>query len=167
MARAETQEPRSDGESPPPMGHNGPSDEVVLAELAKVNAAWRERLKAKEEYQSQNAIYRRCIQDAKARGLNPDAIRDAIHNLEQDPEDVTQRLRDQIRYSGLLGMPLGSQGEIFADQNMGSPADLGREKVAGRKRVGARSMEKANPYPKGSWQAREFERGWIEGARAP
>lgn len=164
MARESSQ---SSGNGEPGIGHNGggPSDAVVLAELTMIKQTWGDRAQAKKEYESFNAIYRRALQNAKARGLNADAIRDVIHDLEQDPADIKQRLVDRLRYSSLLGRPIGSQGEIFAEAEVGNPMDVGRQKVQGRKRTGPRSMEKLNPYPKGSWQAREFERGWIEGAR--
>lgn len=152
---------------PPPIGHNSELSEAErVSELSKIQDHWRDKEAAKDAYQRENAVYRRALKDAKARGLNLDAILDMVRIWQSDPKDVAQRFKDTIRYCLDMGMPIGTQAEIFGDQDLGNPAELGREKVAGRKQTGTRSMEKANPYPKGSWQAREFERGWIEGARA-
>jgi hypothetical protein len=148
------------------MGHNGPTDEIITGELKRIQDAWRLKEEAKQAYQGENARYRRCIKDAKAKGLNADAINDLIRDWEKDPDDNKQRIIDRLRYSALLGMPIGSQGEIFETAAYGNPADLGKAKVAGRKQTGRKSLDKANPYPKGSWQAKEFERGWVEGAEA-
>ena len=153
-------------DSPPPIGHNGPSDETCKAELKIIQDAWRLKEEAKVAYQGENARYRRCLKNAKAKGMNSDAILDVIRTWELDADDITQRIKDQVRYSRLMGMPIGTQAEMFEEGQTGNPYELGKSKVADRKQRGARSMDKANPFPKGGWQAREFERGWIEGARA-
>jgi len=147
------------------IGHNGPSDEDCIAALNAIQEEWRKKEIAKEEMQEANGRYRAAIKDAKAKGLNSDAILDMVRVWQSDPDDITERLQQQIRYSRLMGMPIGTQLEIFAPATHGSPYELGREKVQGRKRTGTRTMNKSNPYPKGGWQAREFEKGWQEGAK--
>jgi hypothetical protein len=147
------------------IGHNGPSDEVCTQALTAIQEQWRKKEIAKEEYQAENARYRQSIKDAKAKGLNGDSILDMVRIWQQDPDDITERLTQNIRYCRLMGMPLGTQLEIFEPATHGSPYELGKQKVEGRKRTGSRTMAKNNPYPKGGWQAREFERGWQEKAR--
>ena len=145
-----------------------PTDDVCIEALNKVQEAWRVKEIKKEEAQEANGRYRAAIKDAKAKGLNSDSILDVVRIWQKDPDDVTQRWSDNLRYARLLGMPIGSQGELWAEPSRfgEAPYELGLQKVAGRKRVGARSMAKQNPYPTGGWQAREFERGWQEGAKA-
>jgi hypothetical protein len=147
------------------IGHNGPSDEVCTQALTAIQEQWRKKEIAKEEYQAENARYRQSIKDARAKGLNGDSVLDMVRVWQSDPADVTERLQQQIRYSRLMGMPIGTQAEFFEPATHGSPYELGKQKVQGRRRTGSRTMAKNNPYPKGGWQAREFERGWLEGAR--
>lgn len=173
MARKRTQALKAEVSATPTaeigaLGHNLPSgpptDEVCTQALYAVQEQWRLKEIAKESYQESQGRYRASIKDAKAKGLNADSILDVIRVWQQDPDDIKQRWDDARRYAQLLGMPVGTQGEMFDQAYGAAPYELGKKKVDGRTRTGARSMNKLNPYPKGSWQAREFERGWREGA---
>lgn len=66
----------------------------------------------KRRCDEEQGVLRNIIKRAKSDGINARAMIAAVNATKQDPEVIAADLRDQIRYMGLIHLPV-SQGQLF------------------------------------------------------
>jgi ribosome modulation factor len=64
-----------------------------------------------------NGVLRSLIKRAKSDGINTKAMIEAVKASKLDPEVVAADLRDQIRYMGIIHVPM-TQASLFDDYNV-------------------------------------------------
>jgi ribosome modulation factor len=72
----------------------------------------RQYRKQKRLCEEANGVLRNIVKRAKSDGVNTTAMINAVKASKLDPEVVAQDLRDQIRYMGLIHIPL-TQASLF------------------------------------------------------
>lgn len=141
-APVDAPEPVEETEKP---GSNIP-DKTVLKFSTDALRLWQSAQKLKEQYDSANGAYRAKLKDAKGAGIDPAAITRYIKNRDKDPSDLDREDREYYRVARLMGLPVGTQLDIWAES--GSPAKAVDEEVTVRARNG-----KAGTVPKASAKA--------------
>lgn len=96
------------------------TDETVLTCTQEAVAAYDAMAAMQDKVTKLRGKYRAKLKDAKALGVDPDAIRAYIKDRERDPLEVDRELRDRMRVARLMGLPIGTQLSIF--ENGASPA---------------------------------------------
>jgi hypothetical protein len=151
-------------------GHNGPDDAACRALLESVQMHKRDWDKAQEVAKSKQAEYRASIKRAKNAGMNADAISDAMKFANQEPEELSVRMKQAARYARLMGLEIGAQMGLFDEDDSAKPSELamayGKGFDAGR--IGKGSIDD-NPYnalsnkPEDRARAEAWDEGWASG----
>jgi len=100
----------------PEIGHNQPGPD----EFAK---HWSEIRKAKREFEEANGIYRAKLKAAKSAGFNPGVITELLRLQKQDPDAVEQFNRELARLAAWANIPIGTQANLFGDDDEQRPSD--------------------------------------------
>lgn len=142
----------------------GPSnltDDTITTQLAGIFEAHADLAQAKEEMDKANGIYRNKIKAAEKLGLNKASILELVRLKTKEPGEEVTRLKHTIRYAKLMGMPIGTQLDIFADvaeEAELSPYNQGRAAAANRE------SSDNNPYQAGSESFAAWDKGhgdWL------
>lgn len=141
-APIEAPDPVEETEKP---GSNIP-DKTVLKFSTDALRLWQAAQRHKEQYDSANGAYRAKLKDAKGAGIDPASITRYIKNRDKDPSDLDREDREYYRVARLMGLPVGTQLDIWAES--GSPAKAVDEEVTTRSRNG-----KTGTVPKASAKA--------------
>ena len=93
----------------PPTGHNSEAGKGQFL------AFFREAGAAKRELEELQGKYRSILKRAKSEGVNTKQLVAAMALRKQDPDDVAKDQRDLVNYMRWIGLPIGSQAELFGD----------------------------------------------------
>lgn len=133
------------------------TDETIRAAMDGIFAAHADLKKAQEAVSQANGIYRNKIKAAGKIGLNKDAIIEVIRLKSKEPGDEVSKLKSAIRYARVMGLPIGTQLDIFGDTLEAAevlPYNAGR--------AAAENREPAtnNPHEPGSEAHQDWSKGF-------
>ena len=117
MARGRKRQttPEQDAKETTPVTGGKVSDELFMqaySECKNLEAAYQEK---REEASEAQGEYRARLKHFKKLGVNIDMVVQQIKDSKREPEDVRKDLEDLIRLKKLLGLPIGTQIDIFGE----------------------------------------------------
>jgi uncharacterized protein (UPF0335 family) len=89
------------------------TDETIEEFASKALRAHEELEEKKKEMQAANGAYRAVLKEAKGSGVSSDSITWFIKTKKRETEDVESELRNRARIARIMGLPIGSQLDMF------------------------------------------------------
>jgi hypothetical protein len=135
------------------------TEETITRAMDRIMAAKRDHEKAQEAAKQANGVYRSAIKAAKQDGIPNDAILLAVSWTKEDAGEVVSRLKWGVRIAKNMGLPVGTQLDIFSHAIEEAEANPYN---AGQFAAGNREPSTNNPHHAGSAEFVEWDRGFMD-----
>lgn len=102
----------------------------------------------------------------KAAGFDLEVFDDTRKMMAQSFEEREAKHRERMRNMAWVGMPLGTQAEMFSEEETAVPPEvqLSRVQDAGRTAGKMGRERSANPWPAGQLLHQTWDSAWLEGS---
>lgn len=148
---------------------NGPDPETIASYFRKLQDQEDAVAAAKAPYDEERGRHRALVKAAKTDGVDTDALLRTLKAAKRDRNEVEAEERNFLRYSKLMGLPIGTQFDMFGGDVPDQVATDNARHAA--KRAGSAAGRRgehrvdSNPHDPASELYVAFDNGWMDAQR--